>query len=262
MRTAPSPRSASVPELPPHLRPMAVLNAAPRTERRLPVLGALVIYGLMPLGLVAMDRYAPAVGPKPVTRTEWVHDVQLNPTPSGGPAKPLSAPPAPPSPRKTDDLPKLPTQETPTDEVPATPATLPVGPTDQDGTIHHNTGPYDPNSRPTGPVGPFSTHTDVRGTGTGGGGPVNFEATGLRILKQVDPRYPAPAKMARIQGEVVLRMLVDEQGVPVKADVVSGHGMLAGEATRAAMQWRFEAARVGSQPVRATFLLTLKFRLV
>lgn len=260
MRTAPSPRPVSISELPPHLRPMAVLTAAPRTERRLPVLGALVIYGLMPLGLVAMDRFAPEVRLQPPTKPEWVQDLVLDPPSSGGPAKALSAPPVPPAPPlRGEDVPKIPAIEPSPEAIPDTPDRLPDGPPIH-GDLHRNeggTGIGDPNA-PHSNL-PYNPNPSPHSNGTG---PVNFEATGLRILKQVEPRYPAPARMARISGDVVLRMLVDEQGAPVKADVVSGHGMLAGEATRAAMQWRFEAARVGIHPVKATFLLTLKFRLV
>jgi protein TonB len=83
----------------------------------------------------------------------------------------------------------------------------------------------------------------------------------LRILRQVDPLYPPFARMAHIQGAVVLLMTIDEQGIPADIQVIEGHMALLEEALRAARQWRFEPARADGRPVPATFKLTLNFRL-
>jgi len=58
---------------------------------------------------------------------------------------------------------------------------------------------------------------------------------------------------------VVIRMTIDERGLPSDVQAVSGIPVLQAPALRAARQWRFEPARQNGQPVAATFLLTLNF---
>jgi protein TonB len=96
-----------------------------------------------------------------------------------------------------------------------------------------------------------------------GNGPIvhDFTATGLAVLRQVDPVYPDFARKARIQGPVVLMMTVDERGLPIQVQVLEGHPVFHEAALLAARQWRFEPARMDGRPVLATFRLTLKFSL-
>lgn len=99
-------------------------------------------------------------------------------------------------------------------------------------------------------------------TGAGSGPLVHdFTATGLAVLRQVDPIYPDFARRGRIQGPVVLLMTVDEQGQPTQIQVLEGHPVFHEAAKQAARQWRFQPARLDGRPVSATFRLTLKFAL-
>jgi protein TonB len=77
----------------------------------------------------------------------------------------------------------------------------------------------------------------------------------------VEPLYPDFARRARVQGTVVLMMVVDEQGVPIQVRALEGHAALQEAALQAARQWRFEPARLDGRPVSASFRLTLNFRL-
>ncbi len=103
------------------------------------------------------------------------------------------------------------------------------------------------------------------GTGSGTGSApsiVDFDFRQMRVLHQVAPIYPAMARLARIQGDVVLLMTVDPQGVPTEVRALSGpHPSLEQEAMRVARFWRFEPATLNGQPVSAQFRLTLLFRL-
>lgn len=89
----------------------------------------------------------------------------------------------------------------------------------------------------------------------------DFSQTGLEILQKVDPIYPAMARLAHVQGSVILLMTVDEAGVPTMVQVLEGHPALLDAATRAARQWRFVPARLEGHPVAASFRLTIKFAL-
>ena len=99
------------------------------------------------------------------------------------------------------------------------------------------------------------------GTGTGPATIHDFSMVGLAVLHQVSPGYPDFARRAHIQGRVVLKMTVDEQGHPIQVQVVEGHPVFHESAVQAARQWRFEPARMDGLPVKASFQLTLNFAL-
>ena len=59
------------------------------------------------------------------------------------------------------------------------------------------------------------------------------------LLKHVDPVYPAIARVAQIQGEVVLQIEIAEDGHVANVKALSGPPMLIGAATSAAKQWQY-----------------------
>ncbi len=102
-----------------------------------------------------------------------------------------------------------------------------------------------------------------RTPGSGGSAPSVFQvsADAVRILHQEVPVYPAVARAVKQQGDVVVRMVIDTHGVPTSVQVEQGPSLLRAAAEQSARQWRFSPALVNGQPVPASFLLTLKFRL-
>jgi len=69
--------------------------------------------------------------------------------------------------------------------------------------------------------------------------------------------YPPRALQVRIMGDVVIQCFLDSTGSVVKAEIVSGHSFLTGQARENALLWKFRtttAARDGSDSV------TLKYR--
>ena len=106
------------------------------------------------------------------------------------------------------------------------------------------------------------TRTDPVATTTAPSAPVEFDFQQMRILQRVDPVYPPLARLARVQGEVVLLMAVDPRGVPMEVRALSGpHPSLEQEAMRVARLWRFEPASLNGQAVAAQFRLTIRFHL-
>lgn len=72
------------------------------------------------------------------------------------------------------------------------------------------------------------------------------------------PIYPERALKDRVRGLVVVRVLVSEDGVPVRATVEKpAREDLTRAAVEASMQWRFQPALKNGRPVR-TFA-TLRF---
>ncbi|GIW72464.1 MAG: hypothetical protein KatS3mg102_2006 [Planctomycetota bacterium] len=79
------------------------------------------------------------------------------------------------------------------------------------------------------------------------------------------PHYPLAARRQRLQGVVVLRLEVGEDGQVRRCEVArsSGHGLLDEAALAAARTWRFEPARDATgAPVAALIEVPIRFRLV
>ncbi|MFZ1615159.1 MAG: energy transducer TonB, partial [Holophaga sp.] len=143
----------------------------------------------------------------------------------------------------------------PSNVVPVTPTGLP---TENNFSASLTNGENASTPQPPAGVGLQDSRT------VAGAGPttVDFEFNQMRILSRVDPMYPALAKLAKVQGEVVLLMLVDPHGIPSEVKALSGpHPSLEQEAMRVARMWRFEPARLNGQAVSAQFRLTIVFRL-
>ena len=71
------------------------------------------------------------------------------------------------------------------------------------------------------------------------------------------PPYPTLAKLARIQGTVVVELTIDEQGLPIMAHAIDGPPQLRATAEGYALAWLFEPVTVSGVPVRARFKLTM-----
>jgi protein TonB len=90
--------------------------------------------------------------------------------------------------------------------------------------------------------------------------PPSFDAA---YLRNPPPRYPASARRKGEEGTVLLRVLVDVTGNPlrVELDRGSGHSTLDGAGIEAVKRWKFVPARRGAQPVEAWVRVPLTFRL-
>jgi TonB family protein len=86
------------------------------------------------------------------------------------------------------------------------------------------------------------------------------EAVAL-LTTRVAPVYPALARQARIQGDVVVRLTINEGGVPTDIRLVRGHPLLSPAALDAVRQWRFRPYEVEEKSVEADTQITVRFRL-
>lgn len=94
------------------------------------------------------------------------------------------------------------------------------------------------------------------------GGVVDFDFSQIRVKRQPPaPPYPTAARLARVQGTVVLDLIIDPEGEPIRAEAREGPVPLLVTAISYALAWRFEPAKLNGVPQVARFRLTMPFRL-
>ncbi|SEU34893.1 TonB family C-terminal domain-containing protein [Myxococcus fulvus] len=92
--------------------------------------------------------------------------------------------------------------------------------------------------------------------------PTNDEVQVPRRIDSVVVPYPQAEQAARREGEVVLRLTLDETGVVTDSEVVRSAGPAFDEAVRtASLSFRFEPARVRGEPVACQIELVHTFQL-
>jgi protein TonB len=75
------------------------------------------------------------------------------------------------------------------------------------------------------------------------------------------PVYPALARQAKVQGDVKLDAIIDEQGRVVELKVISGHPLLLDAAIKAVSQWRYQPTLLNDQATSIQLIVTVQFRL-
>jgi protein TonB len=90
--------------------------------------------------------------------------------------------------------------------------------------------------------------------------PASFNAD---YLNNPAPAYPMASRRLGEEGRVILRVLVNEQGLPaeVQLKTSSGFSRLDSVALDTVKHWRFVPARRGKDPVAAWVLVPLSFAL-
>lgn len=245
--------------LPPTLIPNAIHAMAPPAPRRMGFLGACVVYASCALAMTLAPNLSGTGIGKPKTGNGGFVvppdppriNVELNPVKPPEPVhfRAMTHSNAPE--RDKNWVPPVSSNVVP-DKVPET------LPTQSHFMDSMQKGDSDSNAKV-----PLGAHS---GEGTDPGGsysaPTEFTFSQMRILQQVNPVYPAMARLAKVQGDVVLLMTVDPHGVPTDVKTLSGpHPSLEQEAMRVARLWRFEPASLNGQAVSAQFRLTILFRL-
>jgi protein TonB len=81
------------------------------------------------------------------------------------------------------------------------------------------------------------------------------------LIRRVEPAYPPMAKMARIQGSVVLSAIIDKAGAIENLHALSGHPLLVPAAVSAVSQWRYRPYILNSEPIEVETQITVNFYL-
>jgi periplasmic protein TonB len=82
-----------------------------------------------------------------------------------------------------------------------------------------------------------------------------------KAILQVHPDYPPLAKQARVQGQVQIDAILDEQGNVVDMKVVSGPPLLYQAALEALKKWKYEPTYLNDRPIAIELIVTITFQL-
>jgi len=75
------------------------------------------------------------------------------------------------------------------------------------------------------------------------------------------PIYPSTARMAGVEGEVVLQALISEKGTVESVSVVSGPAPLQNAAVDALRRWRFKPYQLDGHPVAVRTFVDFRFKM-
>ncbi|GEM_PF-505577 len=130
---------------------------------------------------------------------------------------------------------------------------------------------------PVGAVGTGNGYGQGKGSGAGtgdgtgsqgsdsgsgdGAAPLVVPYSQIGLLKVINPTYPERARQVGLEGDVVVRVTIDENGRPIDLHLVKGESLFVNEALKVLPKWRFTPVTHLGKRVRATFDAVLKFNL-
>jgi protein TonB len=82
-----------------------------------------------------------------------------------------------------------------------------------------------------------------------------------KAIMQAHPEYPLLARQARIQGQVEIDAILDEQGNVIDMKVVSGPPLLYQAALDALKKWKYEPTYLNDQPIAVEMIVTITFQM-
>jgi len=82
-----------------------------------------------------------------------------------------------------------------------------------------------------------------------------------RLIYGPDPVYPTIARVARIQGDVVIDAIIDTRGNVVQMHFLSGSALLIDAAINAVSRWKYQPTLLNGEPVPVEFQVTVQFQL-
>jgi protein TonB len=106
--------------------------------------------------------------------------------------------------------------------------------------------------RSTAPLTPKITPSKVRVSST--------IVQGL-LVRQVKPEYPTPARLARVEGLVVLQATIGKDGSVQNLRLISGHPMLVQAAMDAVKQWLYKPYFLNGEAVEVDTTINVNFTL-
>jgi protein TonB len=80
-------------------------------------------------------------------------------------------------------------------------------------------------------------------------------------IKKAEPVYPPIARVARVEGEVRIQVIVSEEGKVIAAAIIDGHPLLRDAALQAARQWEFPPKEISGKLIKVVGVLTFHFML-
>jgi TonB family protein len=115
-----------------------------------------------------------------------------------------------------------------------------------------------PGSPPDGSIPGLTSSVPLDANGTSRQPP---QLTATTLIKKVNPEYPPEARKERVEGGVVLRLILDKNGDVVGVETISGHPLLVPSATAAVKQWKYAPYMFDGQPVGIRTIVRINFSL-
>ena len=81
------------------------------------------------------------------------------------------------------------------------------------------------------------------------------------LTHRVEATYPQMARIAHIQGNVILQVLINKQGHVANIKPVSGHPILIQAALDAVKQWEYQPFLLNGEPAEVETAVVVKFRM-
>jgi protein TonB len=81
------------------------------------------------------------------------------------------------------------------------------------------------------------------------------------LVKRVNPEYPPEARRGRIQGTVVMNVIISKAGDITTIEPVSGDPVLVPAAIEAVKQWKYKPYLLNKQPVEVDTQILINFTL-
>lgn len=171
------------------------------------------------------------------------------------PEKPVAVP-SPPKPKHTPPQLPAPARKPVAQTPEQTPVQTPVAAVALPATNLPSGDKGTPYNAPAVPKLPVSS---ARGSGDA----ITPPQFGAAYLNNPKPEYPPFARRMRIQGTVMLKVLVSKDGFSLKVQVAqsSGSDVLDEAAANAVKKWRFVPARIGDKPIEEWVQVPIAFHL-
>lgn len=83
----------------------------------------------------------------------------------------------------------------------------------------------------------------------------------VRLISRTPIEYPEEARAAKIQGVVIVSLLIDENGQVMKAEAVHGNPKLVQAALESVKRWRFEPELENGRPIVSRYTLPITFKI-
>ena len=81
------------------------------------------------------------------------------------------------------------------------------------------------------------------------------------VIRRIEPQYPQMAKIAHIQGDVILQATISKQGNIENLRGVSGHPILVQAAVDAVRQWKYKPYELNGEPVEVETTIKVQFHM-
>lgn len=81
------------------------------------------------------------------------------------------------------------------------------------------------------------------------------------LAHRVEATYPQMARIAHIQGNVILHVLIDKQGHVANLKAMMGHPILVQAALDAVRQWEYQPFQLNGEPAEVETAVVVKFRM-